>query len=84
MDWAKYVTKYYQGHTLPIAVMRVILEVECLHKEGKTVVEIQKEFDDNWFFASQQLKANIDCKSIQAIIDTLPKKETPKIATTNY
>ena len=74
MDWAEYVTKYYQGHTLPIAVMRVILEVDRLHKEGKTVAEILKEFDENWFFASKQLKANIDCKSIQAIIDTTSKK----------
>ena len=84
MNWAEYVTRYYKGHTLPIAVTRVILEVDRLNKEGKTVAEILKEFDDNWFFASQQLKANIDCNSIQAIIDTLQKRETPKITTTTY
>lgn len=81
MDWAEYVKRYYLGHTLPIAIMRVILEVERLHKEGKTNEEIKQEFDQNWFFTFKQLQANITLTNIQNIIDAIPeaRKNAPQV-----
>lgn len=83
MDLEAHVKRYYQGHTLPIAVMRVIIEVERLHNEGKCASQIKQEFDDNWIFTYKQLEANLTLDNIQRMIDTIPdaKKSSPLIST---
>lgn len=81
MNLEEHVKRYYQGHTLPIAIMRVILEVERLNNEGKTASQIKQEFNDNWIFTYKQLEANITADNIQRMIDIIPeaKKSSPLI-----